>query len=76
MMEWQDIESAPKDGTVFLVYEPEGAPCISVAFFATYEGEAYLRYADDLLSDAAPEGPEATYWMHLPPPPSQIRRTP
>lgn len=63
--EWKSIKSAPRDGTRFFVWEPEAEPNIAVAYFTTYDGDDYICYADELLSDACPEGPDASHWRPL-----------
>lgn len=70
-MEWRDIESAPKDGSAFLVYH---GGYISVA--------SYHRGFDEFLPDDAEENmltgePDSrfssspTHWMPLPTPPEK-----
>jgi hypothetical protein len=73
MSEWKPIESAPKDGTLILLYCPDDEPCIVVGNYYRDEemdGEWWL-YADELLTDACPEGAKPTHWMPLPPPPDR-----
>jgi len=70
MSEWQPIDTAPKDGTHFLVWEPDAAPNIAVAYYVSLEGMTFFAYADDVLSDAMPDGPEATHWQPLLQPPT------
>ncbi len=66
-MEWQPISTAPKDGTHIFLYEPYDHPC--VAFYVTSPEWSGWMFADELLADVKPEGPEPTHWMPLPPPP-------
>jgi hypothetical protein len=56
MMEWQPIETAPKDGTVIIVYAPD--------FFQTaaWVGNGWTNAANSWLGDV-------THWMPLPEPP-------
>ncbi len=64
-MQWQDISTAPKDGSEVLVYMETRPPSIEVAYFSdTVErwfgmngGESSLHYV--------------THWMPLPPPPGE-----
>ena len=60
-LQWQPIETAPKDGTEIIVYRPDagvfGAFYSDECWFCTYSGE-----------DFSLEPP--THWMHLPPPPA------
>jgi hypothetical protein len=55
-MEWQPIETAPKDGTVIIVYAPD--------FFQTaaWAGNGWTNAANSWLGDV-------THWMPLPEPP-------
>ena len=59
-MEWQPIESAPKDGTVVFFYVPYGR-------------ERRVARADDYWSGAW-WLVDATHWMPLPPPPTDTAR--
>ena len=61
-MEWQDIATAPKDGTRFLAYQ-KGDPiqeCWWCEDFPEWTG-----WQNDYDSEPAP-----THWMPLPAPPS------
>lgn len=81
MSEWQPIESAPKDGTRILAYDPEGldSPVYAVVRWYTYEGEVFEEAGDGLYRkviyetswwDGASYTPfHATHWMPLPSPP-------
>lgn len=72
-MEWQPIETAPKDGTEVLIYYPEWGNKKNVVFAAEYdigrpgmeevEGTWYVFHYGP--KPAAPP----THWMPLPPPP-------
>ena len=75
---WQPIETAPKDGTVFMVTGSDyDWPEIvrwetydeAVAFHAGAPG--YWSYAEPLLNDVTdnPGDEEWTHWMPLPPAP-------
>jgi len=56
MMEWQPIETAPKDGTVIIVYAPD--------FFQT------AAWTDGIWTNASESWlGDVTHWMPLPEPP-------
>lgn len=77
---WRDIESAPKDGTKFMVWA-DGFEWPEVVFWQDYDPEdaeeigepGYWRYAEDLLDDATDscEPDQWTHWMPLPPAPAR-----
>lgn len=73
MSEWQPIETAPKDGTMILVWDESSSPGVVAAYFLseTHDDEEWSGwiYGDQLLADADPEGPLPTHWMPLPEPP-------
>lgn len=54
-MNWQPIETAPKDGTIVLVYA-------NVVFMATRLNGVWRKWSSDLILTP-------TYWMPLPEPP-------
>ncbi len=62
MGEWQSIETAPKDGTLFLVWAPEfeGLP----SMFSLCAWSEYAGFCIDELR-------QATHWMPLPEPPQR-----
>lgn len=67
--QWQDIETAPKDGTRILAiwrYRPEDPHAGS----ASHEVVRWCGWWDS--SDGLTR-PEPTHWMPLPPPPAQDR---
>ncbi len=64
MSEWQPIETAPRDGTRVLVYEP-GHP--SYEDDAGFIDLAYHLYGEVWASVNG--GSEPTHWMPLPDPP-------
>lgn len=64
-MEWQPIETAPKDGTVILLAEPnhDGSFCIATGRWV----EPYIKppyWGDGLTDDLLMDGP--THWSPLP----------
>lgn len=86
-MDWQPIETAPKDGTEILVYAPEigvpllarfAAPC---DFMTEQEGRRYDIldedwdeadwFAADFIQGCRLTGGAPTHWMPLPDPPHQ-----
>ena len=56
-MLWQPIETAPRDETPFLAYEPGG--WMYVAYFADGEIQLHVGYDEGSLG-------EPTHWMPLP----------
>jgi len=68
-MEWQPIETAPKDGTVILVCLPRMMNLIVRACYSTVHG--YWR--TDCETDGGITNPtffhDGDYWMLLPEPP-------
>lgn len=65
MSEWQPIETAPKDGSRYLIYTKADERWGAEYFVAEWNGNCHSPdgdvrgYGDD----------EATHWMPLPPPP-------
>jgi len=75
MMTWQPIETAPRDATSVLIYQPKGRRPVCEAFWATpYDGAT-----EDQCFWMTPIGPagrgytilakSVTHWRPLPPPP-------
>ena len=60
---WPPIETAPKDGTHFLAYEPTGD-----MYRAAYNRDGYLRA---FCGQPVVETPEPTHWRPLPTPPGE-----
>ena len=72
-MDWQKIETAPKDGTVVLTYDPRWQPPLTASFYEFPPGSgAKWRLTWD---DTEKYGRhEPTHWMPLPAPPeSDVR---
>ena len=80
--QWQPIETAPKDGTHILAYDPEGihGPVYAVVHWYVHKGEKYTESETEGLYrreqyevpwwDGAAYTPfRATHWMPLPPAP-------
>ena len=60
---WQDISTAPRDGTHFLAYEPTGD-----MYRAAYHSDGYLM---SFCGQPVVQPPEPTHWMQpLPTPPA------
>ena len=64
-MDWQPIETAPKDGAEIWAYNGEQA---RMKFIAG-NGYALWVWADEVLSDIDPCPMQPSHWMPLPPPP-------
>jgi len=64
---WQPIETAPKDGSWFLAFNPNSNMCWAPYEFASWttdwSGRSYYCQED------TSEETEATHWMPLPEPP-------
>ena len=78
-MEWQPIETAPKDGTYLLLYFPELRQPVSIEHWSnvvhTNHGkETYRREGWSSPTILIPPGGKSflpTHWMPLPAPPQQ-----
>ena len=69
--EWQPRDTAPKDGSMFLAYEPQikCCPYAVVRWETAWVENACFVYAETLIESSS-NGPEGfTHWVHLPPPP-------
>lgn len=68
MSEWRDIETAPRDGTHVVVFEPRKTPVV-----------AYFSQAIEMFSNlgwqSTPGGCRynPTHWMPLPSPPGEAK---
>jgi Protein of unknown function (DUF551) len=76
MSEWQDIESAPKDGSYMLMYFPEvgyRSESIRVGFFDAdkyaKKPKPYFRGIGNPLGVKYERDNQPTHWMPLPKPP-------
>lgn len=65
MIDWQPIESAPKDGDPFLAY---WCGNIVSAYWNLYQGN-WQEWPDGDFEDI--HGEELTHWMPLPEPPRE-----
>ena len=79
MIEWQPIETAPKDGTDILVYMPDvnlhGTPafyqwCIVVAYWERHFDKWSTSHVSGCDWDEDLVSNYATHWMPLPKPPA------
>ena len=73
LMQWRDIESAPKDGTEFVARSDYSEDLMLVRFNgrefeASWDGCKVIEYQDDCGTDYK-DVPPLNYWMPLPPPP-------
>lgn len=68
MSEWKPIETAPKDGTAVLAYQPVGAMNWVVApMYWPAHGQEWLLVAYHEMNTEFSMHP--THWMELPEPP-------
>lgn len=68
-MEWQDIESAPRDGTMFLAFQPgKRGACVVRARTDAMRVDSYRQPQADVCWRELPEAPYS-HWMSLPAPP-------
>lgn len=66
-MEWQPIETAPKDGSEILLFCPDDEPQVVAGNY--YRPAKCWMYADQLMNEVSPDGCQPTHWMPLPEPP-------
>lgn len=73
MIEWRPIETAPRDGTEILVFEPAkgeyGSQYIAVVSFKE-QGWNGPKWYETLNEEHTVDEP--THWMPLPKPPTEI----
>lgn len=69
-MEWQPIETAPKDGTKFLALYGEDE-CFTMYWLDIPDSQGLFVYSDELLSDVDPSPEAPAHWMPLPQPPKE-----
>jgi hypothetical protein len=67
-MQWQPIETAPKDGTEIWLFCPDEQPQQVAGYWAADPNGPYWAYCEQLVMDVAGEA-FPTHWMPLPPPP-------
>ena len=68
MSEWQPIETAPKDGTMFLGARA-GHVWVRVSFWRKTDKRFGWHGAQSMKTEVANQ---PTHWMHLPEPPRQF----
>ena len=76
-MDWQPIETAPKDGTAFMAWA-KGYEWPEVVKWFDYDADTavevgepgYLHYAEELLQNVTDSPENLTHWMPLPAPPA------
>jgi hypothetical protein len=68
-MEWQPIETAPRDGTPVLLYVPKHEGWEPFIVQGWYESGAFDRGWYEAASENWCK-PSPTHWMPLPPPPT------
>lgn len=67
MSQWQPIETAPKDGSDILLYQPEPSPPWIVCGFWSIEGESFgVSIASDSNDLFIFSLINPTHWMPLP----------
>ena len=64
MGEWQPIETAPKDGTVVLIYSPADGVMSSHLHWGNWQGMVWRSVGHVDFERSKP-----THWMPLPAPP-------
>lgn len=70
-LSWQPIETAPKDGTIFIAYRPNFKESI-----VSEVSEDYWFEADDFIPAGWANSSEIsppTHWMPLPQPPKELK---
>lgn len=63
-MQWQTIETAPKDGSDFAVYNPSFGGMTSLMWWCVV-GQCFDCHSGELMKYGGP-----THWMPLPAPPT------
>jgi hypothetical protein len=81
MMEWQPIETAPKDGRDVILWHPQFGICVGHFDAATADWWAIYLWPQRMnnpckegwfspfIESDGSEGVECSHWMPLPPPP-------
>ena len=70
-MQWQPIETAPRDGTAILV--SEGRSCYCVEWIEEFD---WWAVDDNKLGPFRLRGQAPIHWMPLPPPPPEAKEKP
>ena len=71
-MEWQPIETAPKDGTKILAWFADGD--YSIIYWGAYD-DSWVQSLPGLGSDSGYSPDTFSHWMPLPLPPNVSRET-
>ena len=74
MMEWQPIETAPKDGAEILITDGQTVAVVSWNEYAAelYDGIGWTDMGE--MGWGGMVGAEPTHWMPLPAPPKSLQR--
>lgn len=70
---WQDISTAPKDGTPILITRPTSYPAEEAYHVVRWEEVDGFWFCHDGKSDTWLRGPDPTHWMPLPAAPTGDR---
>lgn len=68
-MNWQPIETAPKDGRQILAWDGNEAMCVE--FTTWVDGTCFWEFAHGKDGHVYGAGEILTHWMPLPPPPKE-----
>ena len=66
-MNWQPIETAPKDGRLILTYAKDFTAEYSVSYWCEFDG----KWETDFKQKGYYQHVDAKYWMPLPEPPTE-----
>jgi len=69
-MNWQPIETAPKDGTLILTYSKDYRAEYSVSYWCEFD----KAWETDFRQKGAYQQVDAEYWMPLPEPPTEEKK--
>jgi hypothetical protein len=66
---WYPIETAPKDGTQIMLWNPDWECPVFASWNDTYE-ESFWQASEELISDVIGAVEDALYWCRFEAPPS------